>query len=39
MLIGLVALAEKFGLARGVDYISWCEVEGTACWFHLGEPV
>ena len=38
MLIGLVALAEEFGVARGVDYISWCEVEGTAGWFHLAEP-
>jgi hypothetical protein len=39
MLVGLVALAEEFGMARGVDYLSWCEVEGTACWFHLAEPV
>ena len=32
MLIGLIALAEEFGLARGIDYIWWCEVEGTACF-------
>jgi hypothetical protein len=39
MLIGLAVLAQEFGMARGVDYISWCEVEGTACWFLLAEPV
>jgi hypothetical protein len=39
MQIGLLVLAEEFGLARGVDYISWCEVEGTACWFLLAGPV
>ncbi len=38
MLIGLVALAEEFRLARRVDYASWSEVEGTARWFHLAEP-
>ena len=39
MLVGLIALAEEFGLARGVDYVSWCEVEGKASWYHLAEPV
>ena len=39
MLVGLVALAEEFKLARGVDYASWSEMEGTARWFHLVEPV
>jgi hypothetical protein len=39
MLVGLVALAEEFRVARGVDYASWSEVEGTARWFHLAEPV
>jgi hypothetical protein len=39
MLVGLVALAEEFRLARGVDYTSWSEIEGTAArWFHLSEP-
>jgi len=39
MLVGLVALAEEFRVARGVDYASWSEMEGTARWFHLAEPV
>lgn len=39
MLVGLVALAEEFRVARGVDYASWSETEGTARWFHLAEPV
>jgi len=38
MLVGLVALAEEFRLARGVDYASWSEMQGTARWFHLAEP-
>jgi hypothetical protein len=39
MLVGLVALAEEFGLARRSDYASWSEAEGTARWYHLTEPV
>jgi hypothetical protein len=39
MLVGLVALAEEFKLARRVDYTSWSEMQGTARWFHLAEPV
>jgi hypothetical protein len=39
MLVGLIALAEEFKLARGVDYASWSGMEGTARWFHLAEPV
>jgi hypothetical protein len=39
MLVGLVALAEEFKLARRVDYTSWPEMQGTARWFHLAEPV
>ena len=39
MLVGLVALAEEFRLARRVDYTSWSEAEGKARWFHLAEPV
>ena len=39
MLVGLVALAEEFKLARRVDYTSWSEMQGTAHWFHLAEPV
>jgi hypothetical protein len=39
MLVGLVALAEEFGVARGICYTSWSEVEGTARWFHLAEPL
>jgi hypothetical protein len=38
MLVGLVALAEAFKLARSVDYISWSAMQGTARWFHLAEP-
>ncbi len=38
MLVGLVALAEEFGLARSVDYISWSAMQGTVRWFHLAEP-
>jgi hypothetical protein len=38
MLAGLVALAEEFRVARGVDYVSWSEAQGTARWFHLAEP-
>jgi hypothetical protein len=38
MLVGLVALAEEFRVAHGVDYTSWSEGEGTARWFHLAEP-
>jgi len=38
MLVGLVALAEEFRVARGTDYASWSEVEGAARWFHLAEP-
>jgi hypothetical protein len=29
MLVGLVALAEEFRVARGVDYASWSEAEGV----------
>jgi hypothetical protein len=39
MLVGLVALAEEFRLARAVDYTSWSEMQGTARWFHLAEPI
>jgi len=39
MLVGLVALAEEFRVARGVNYASWSEMEGTDRWFHLAEPV
>lgn len=39
MLVGLVALAEEFKLARRPDYTSWSEMQGTARWFHLAEPV
>ena len=35
----IIALAEEFKLARRVDYTSWSEMQGTAHWFHLAEPV
>jgi hypothetical protein len=38
MLVGLVALAEEFRVARSADYASWSEIEGTSRWFHLAEP-
>jgi hypothetical protein len=39
LLVGLVALAEEFRLARRIDYASWSEMQGKARWFHLAEPV
>ena len=31
--------AEEFKLARRADYTSWSEMQSTARWFHLAEPV